>query len=89
MSFEFSLTSSSLNMCTKLSIALALFSVAASQETGGYQHNPTGEPYVHDHTGDFEPYKLWKLRQEAKLGTPPTARSATLAYKQPTQRKQT
>ena len=45
-------------MFTKLSIALALFSVAASQETGGYQHNPTGEPYVHDHMGDFGPYKL-------------------------------
>merc|ERR1711892_1452990 len=24
-------------------------------------------PYVHDTTGDFGPYKLWKLRQEEKL----------------------
>merc|ERR1711892_443931 len=27
----------------------------------------TGLPYVHDPTGDFGPYKLWKLRQEGKL----------------------
>merc|ERR1712106_513156 len=33
-------------------------------------HDVTGDaglPYVHDTTGDFGPYKLWKLRQEEKL----------------------
>ena len=32
-----------------------------------YRHNPagdTGEPYVHDTTGDFGPFYYWKLRQQ-------------------------
>merc|ERR1711892_678476 len=66
------LGSSSLNMLTKLSLALSLFAVVLSEQAGpkGYQHDVTGDaglPYVHDTTGDFGPYKLWKLRQEEKL----------------------
>merc|ERR1711935_425374 len=66
------LGSSSLNMLTKLSLALSLFAVVLSEKAGpqGYQHDVTGDtglPYVHDTTGDFGPYKLWKLRQEGKL----------------------
>merc|ERR1712128_341320 len=66
------LGSSSLNMLTKLSLALSLFAVVLSEQAGPktYQHDVTGDaglPYEHDTTGDFGPYKLWKLRQEAKL----------------------
>merc|ERR1712128_125122 len=66
------LGSSSLNMLTKLSLALSLFAVVLSEQAGPktYQHDVTGDtglPYVHDTTGDFGPYKLWKLRQEGKL----------------------
>merc|ERR1712106_876668 len=66
------LGSSSLNMLTKLSLALSLFAVVLSEQAGpkGYQHDVTGDtglPYVHDTTGDFGPFKLWKLRQEGKM----------------------
>merc|ERR1712106_147098 len=93
------LGSSSLNMLTKLSLALSLFSLVLSEQAGpkGYQHDVTGDaglPYVHDTTGDFGPYKLWKLRQEEKLKAQvpaqkieqtivPTYQRQTQAYQQP------
>merc|ERR1712223_717590 len=49
-----------------LSLTLAIIK---AQRPGGYIHNAagdSGEPYVHDTTGDFGPYHYWKLRQQAK-----------------------
>merc|ERR1712128_318962 len=92
------LGSSSLNMLTKLSLALSLFAVVLSEQAGpkGYQNDVTGDaglPYVHDTTGDFGPYKLWELRQEEKLKAQVPAQkieqTIVPAYQQQQQQPQT
>merc|ERR1712025_342095 len=80
-------------MLAKAILILSIFSVVFSQQIrpGGYIHDPTGDtglPYEHDTTGDFGPYKLWKLRQEAKLQAEQTKRPITPAYEEPVQKPQ-
>merc|ERR1711862_244215 len=81
-------------MLAKAILILSLFSVVFSEQIrpGGYIHDPTGDtglPYEHDTTGDFGPYKLWKLRQEAMLQTDQPKRPITPAYEDPVQKLQT
>merc|ERR1712066_1104504 len=52
-----------------LLLSISLVVISAQDRTGFYRHNSagdTGQPYVHDTTGDFGPYYYWKLRQQAK-----------------------
>merc|ERR1712168_892439 len=60
-----SVSSIIMNSFLLLSVSLAVISAQESF----YRHNPagdTGEPYVHDTTGDFGPFYYWKLRQQAR-----------------------
>merc|ERR550525_1632381 len=57
-----------------LSLTLAIIKAQSQSlygfpSPGGYIHNAagdSGEPYVHDTTGDFGPFYYWKLRQQAR-----------------------
>jgi len=56
----------------KSCLIIFLISTLAYCQNGlsGYSHDAVGDtglPYVHDATGDFGPYKLYKWRQEQKL----------------------
>jgi len=59
-------------MLARLSLVFSVVTTLSSGQNrpGGYHHDSTGDtglPYIHDASGDFGPYKLWKLRQEQKL----------------------
>merc|ERR1711983_439154 len=52
-----------------VSVTLTLISAQNSLRPGSYKHNTagdTGEPYIHDTTGDHGPYYYWKLRKQAE-----------------------
>jgi len=53
-----------------LIISLILTIAYCQNRLSGYSHDAVGDtglPYVHDATGDFGPYKLYKWRQQQKL----------------------